>query len=284
MNFGSGNCHSLERYQAELWQAKSGSSFTLRLGLPQWGEKMWKGAFYPEDLREKEFLSFYSKVLDCVEVSSTFYAPVSKERMADWASQVGDSFRFIVKWPRSITHDRGLVHCSDLTSSFIESLEGLEHRCGSTLLQLPPSFSRSSHRELYYFLISLPKDLPIALEFRHASWFDNGTLYQKLFDFLQKNHIGMTVSDTPQAQDVFHQSFSGNTNILRYLSDGNREHDQKRLQYWKEQLQLKRPGKEFYLVFHQENNLSTPELIEFFDSKWSEELKLHHQSQQQSLF
>lgn len=284
MNFGSGNCDSFERYQADFFQARKESQFKIRLGLPQWGEKMWKGAFYPEDLPEKEFLNFYAQVLGCVEVSSTFYAPVSRERMAAWGSLVPDSFRFVVKWPRSITHDRGLVQCDGLIPIFLDSLEGLEHRLGATLLQLPPSFSRSFHRELYFFLISLPKDLPITLEFRHSSWFENGQLYQKLFDFLQKNNIGMAVSDTPQAPEVFHQSFSGTVNVLRYLSDGNRVNDEKRLRYWREEIELHQPGKEFFLMFHQENNLSTPELIEIYDPSWSENLQNRRKSQQQTLF
>lgn len=284
MNFGSGNINSWSRYQKDLIQSHEASSFRLSLGLPQWGEKMWRGDFYPVDLVEKDFLPFYSQALDCVEVSSTFYAPVSRERMQSWASKVPDSFRFIVKWPQSITHDRGLVQCSDLTAAFLDSIEALEHRCGATLLQLPASFTRNSHRELYYFLISLPKDLPLVLEFRHASWFEQGRLYPKLFDFLFKSNIGMTVSDTPQGEDVFHQSFPGKINLLRYLSDDQRDHDQRRLAFWKEQLHMHKPGHEFYLTFHQAKNDSTPELLDLFDDHWSKRLSALRQDKQQTLF
>jgi uncharacterized protein YecE (DUF72 family) len=285
MNFGSGYFDSYDRYQEELFVGhKVDDSFKLSLGLPQWGEKRWKGILYPKDLAEKDFLRTYAQILDCVEVSSTFYAPVSKERMATWAKSVSDTFRFVVKWPKVITHDRSLIHCSDLMTAFLESLEGLENKLGATLLQLPPNFSKSSHRELYYFLISLPREIPLTLEFRHDSWFEQGRLYPRLFDFLQKNDWGMAVSDTPKGGAVFHQSFPGSINILRYLSDGNSRSDELRLKYWKDQLLQKKPGKDFYVMFHQEENDNTPALLDFFDQEWREKVKKNRDNQQQRLF
>ena len=82
------------------------------LGLPQWGVKEWKGDLYPPSLAAKDFLSFYARYFNCVELSSTFYAHVSDEQIANWRAQVGADFKFLPKWPKVMTHNKMLLDCA----------------------------------------------------------------------------------------------------------------------------------------------------------------------------
>ncbi|MXX78078.1 MAG: DUF72 domain-containing protein, partial [Gemmatimonadales bacterium] len=46
----------------QVWIGTSGYSYPA-----------WKGSFYPEDLPNKEMLSFYGRRLQAVEINNTFY-------------------------------------------------------------------------------------------------------------------------------------------------------------------------------------------------------------------
>lgn len=284
MEFGSGVFHSIERYQfqhASLPNCEGNS----KLGLPQWGVKEWRSQIYPADARESEFLSLYSEVFSCVEVSSSFYASVPPERFESWAQQVGDEFRFLPKWPKALTHDRLLQNGEIIQSSFLEGLEALGTKLGASLVQLPPNFTRDYARQLYYFLLSLPSFLPICLEFRHPSWFEAGKLYSKLEDYLRSHHIGMALSDSPTAENVFHLSFPSSPVIIRYLSDDNLETDQKRLSLWREFLQRQSDQLgDVYFILHRSANIKVPELVEFISPEISELIRQRNQKTQRELF
>ena len=45
----------------------------LYVGTSGYSYKEWKGSFYPEKLRAKEMLSYYSSRLPAVEINNTFY-------------------------------------------------------------------------------------------------------------------------------------------------------------------------------------------------------------------
>jgi uncharacterized protein YecE (DUF72 family) len=68
-------------------------------------------------------------------------------------------------------------------------LDVLGDKLGAVLFQLPPYLHHDLDR-LQDFLAILPKDLPAAIEFRHASWFDDA-----VFDALERHGCGLCVSD-----------------------------------------------------------------------------------------
>ena len=45
----------------------------LHLGTMGWSYNFWKGKLYPEKLAANEFLAYYAKQFNTVEVDSTFY-------------------------------------------------------------------------------------------------------------------------------------------------------------------------------------------------------------------
>lgn len=92
-------------------------------------------------------------------------------------------FRFAVKVPKVITHERRLKDAGEELDRFLSDLSGLGPKVGPLLVQLPPSlaFQRSVSD---MFLERLRGRFPgsIVCEPRHASWFttDVNALLQEL--------------------------------------------------------------------------------------------------------
>jgi uncharacterized protein YecE (DUF72 family) len=84
-------------------------------------------------------LQRYASVLPCVEINSSFYRPHQSATYARWAASVPDHFRFSVKLPRSITHERCLRDCAAELDRFVGEVLQLGTKLGCVLVQLPPS-------------------------------------------------------------------------------------------------------------------------------------------------
>jgi len=117
-------------------------------------------------------LARYASVFRAVEVNSSFYRPHAAKTYARWAASVPPDFRFSVKMPQAISHERGLAGCGALLDRFIGETAGLGDALGGFLLQLPPSLALD-RRVAATFLRMLRRrsDALVACEARHASWF-----------------------------------------------------------------------------------------------------------------
>jgi uncharacterized protein YecE (DUF72 family) len=89
-----------------------------------------------------------------------------------WAASVPENFRFAVKVPKAITHERRLADVDDLLDRFLSEAVGLWSKLGPLLVQLPPSL-RFQGGIADRFLSELRSRVPgnIVCEPRHASWF-----------------------------------------------------------------------------------------------------------------
>ena len=138
----------------------------------------WKGSFYPADLPASEMLRFYATRLPTVEVNNTFYRMPKPAVLDEWSLATPDEFRFALKASRRITHLGKLRNVADSVEYLLKVSSALGDKLGALLFQLPP-FLRRDSTLLEEFLALLPAGCPAALEFRHASWFDDA-VYQAL--------------------------------------------------------------------------------------------------------
>lgn len=141
-----------------------------RLGTVGFSYQDWVGPFYPKGLKAGEYLAHYAQHFNTVELDTTFYATPPAERVRKWASQVPNGFRFCVKTPRAITHEQTIRGSVKPMLQFLEVMRGLGSKLGAVLLQFPPHFTASETAALRVFLLSLPPDIRIVVEFRHPSW------------------------------------------------------------------------------------------------------------------
>jgi len=141
------------------------------LGTMGFAYEDWKGSFYPETLSQRAFLKHYSRILNAVEIDSTFYGTPRVTTIQRWLVNTPENFMFCLKTPRMITHDKGLQSAHLDMANFLTVVRELGEKLGVILIQLPPSFKVEQAEILNAFLSELPHDLKFAVEFRHPSWF-----------------------------------------------------------------------------------------------------------------
>src|SRR6185436_9458315 len=141
------------------------ASLNVLVGTSGYSYKEWKGRFYPAGLKEAGMLRFYAERFPTVEINNTFYRMPSPELLARWEGEVPDGFRFILKAPRRITHEKRLHDVADTVARLLEVSAGLGGKRGPFLFQLPPYFKKDAAR-LRDFLQLLPLGVRAAFEFR----------------------------------------------------------------------------------------------------------------------
>jgi len=154
----------------------------LYVGTSGWAYKEWKPAFYPENVKQKDFLRYYATQLNATEVNYTFRQIVSEKALAAWLTDTPPAFRFVLKAHQMITHIRRLKNADGIVERFCQSLQALSEagKMGPVFFQLPPNF-KADVGVLRAFLQTLPPGLKHAWEFRNTSWF-TGETYQALAD------------------------------------------------------------------------------------------------------
>ena len=167
----------------------------IRVGTSGYSYKEWKGSFYPDDLPAAKMLPFYAERFDSVEINNTFYRMPDAKMVGKWGEQVPDGFTFVLKAPQRITHSKKLVDCGDDIHFLFETAEVMGPKLGPVLFQLPP-FQRKDTERLRNFIAILPKERPVAFEFRHESWVDD-----EVTSILRDRDAAMCLSDTDEVTD-----------------------------------------------------------------------------------
>ena len=149
----------------------------ILIGCSGWSYPDWEGVFYPHGLHSSEALSYYADRFTIVEVDSTFYRPPTKGMVRSWVDRTPSEFRFALKVPRVITHEKLLKDCEVEVEEFVSSILGLGEKLSCALLQMG-YFNRSAFgtqseflKVLDSFLARWPLgQIPLAVEVRNARW------------------------------------------------------------------------------------------------------------------
>jgi len=211
---------------------------SLYVGVSGFSYPGWKGNFYPKDLKSEDFLSFYSKKLNSVEINSSFYAPPSSTMIKSWSAKTQDNFKFSMKAPRQITHILKLGKgAADSTMRLGVSLDLLEGKRGPLLFQLPP-FLRQDLKLLETFLEETSAFKQRVFEFRHDSWMNEAT-----FKLLEKNKASFCVAETEDMKPVL--KIIGDISYYRLRND---RYDEKSVDAWSTKIkELSKDSKEVYV-------------------------------------
>jgi uncharacterized protein YecE (DUF72 family) len=256
------------------------------LGGPFWSFNEWKGSFYSKKASQDQFLEQYASVFNTVEAGSTFYAFPKAESVKKWRAAVPDSFRFIFKIPKLITHQLKLQNCQKELGEFLTLMEPVVEVTGMFQIQLSPGFSADYFTELEKFLEKWPQEIPAAVEVRHKSFFDSGENEQKLNDLLLNKSVTRmhfntealfrkkadtmqlqeSQSKKPQSPDRW--SVTTPTPAVRFIScddlNESLKDADKLLQATSHWLSH---GLKPYVLLHSPGNVITPELCRIFHKK-----------------
>jgi len=174
----------------------------IQVGVCGWGDH----DLYPPGTPAREKLAVYASHFPVVEVDSTFYAIPPVERVERWASETPDSFRFVVKAYRELTGHGRLESAPartwpDLVEEMAESVEPMVKvgKLSMLLFQFPPWYDcNKKHVQYIRRVREAFRDFPIAVEFRHQSWF-RPEYHDKTLAFLEREQLIHVVCDEPQA-------------------------------------------------------------------------------------
>ena len=140
-------------------------------------------------------LQRYASRLNATEINSSFYRPHAASTYERWAAAVPASFRFAVKIPKIITHDRALTRAREPLERFLDEIAGLGSRLGPLLVQLPPSCAFEPRRVGRFFeLLRSRHTGPVVCEPRHLSW--TSPIATRAFE---ASRIARVAADPPRA-------------------------------------------------------------------------------------
>jgi uncharacterized protein YecE (DUF72 family) len=144
---------------------------------------------------ESTHLHRYARVLRCAEINSSFHRSHGAATYARWAASTPAGFRFAVKIPRTITHDRELRAARPALERFLDESAGLGTKRGPVLVQLPPSLA-FDRRVVARFLDLLRSrfDGRVVCEPRHPTWFSAAAEA-----LLVRNEVARVAADPPPA-------------------------------------------------------------------------------------
>jgi uncharacterized protein YecE (DUF72 family) len=151
----------------------------LHVGCAMWSLPAWQGRHLPagKALPHRERLRAYAGLCNAVEGNTTFYATPSRETVASWAAQTPEDFRFVLKLPRTVTHEGRLGEVDAPLCAFLAAIEPLGPRAHTLWIQLPPSFGPGGLGALAAFLHRLRARYGVtgrlAVEVRHRAFYED---------------------------------------------------------------------------------------------------------------
>ncbi|MEZ0360722.1 MAG: DUF72 domain-containing protein [Hydrogenobacter sp.] len=153
----------------------------------------WRGVFYPHDLRREEFIIYYSRFFNVLELNFSFYSFPSKGTVKSFLSR-SKYLRFSLKAHRIFTHIRH--YKSEDVKKILFSIEPVleEDRFIAMLFQFPESFHRTQENLEYIRKLSEDfRDIEKVVEVRSKS-FKSADFYR----FLEENGFSLVNSDAPK--------------------------------------------------------------------------------------
>ena len=162
---------------------------TFRIGTSGFHYNHWKSVFYPEDLPKTQWLSYYAKHFDTVELNNTFYRLPSASAFDAWKEQAPKDFCYALKFSRYGSHLVRLKKPRSTIGKFLAVAKRLAKFLGPVLVQLPPHWSVNISR-LETFLAAAPRSVRWAVEFHDPSW-----LCPEVFTILQRHHAALCIHD-----------------------------------------------------------------------------------------
>ncbi|MGG3888096.1 DUF72 domain-containing protein [Metabacillus fastidiosus] len=247
----------------------------LLIGLTGWGDH---DSLYSSTSKSSKLIE-YAAHFPTVEVDASFYAVQPKRNVEKWVSETTESFQFIVKAYQGMTgHQRGEIPFNsreEMFTAFNDSIQPFmsSNKLAMVLFQFPPWFDCKKENVQYLkWCREQMKDFPVALEFRHQSWF-SPSYYDKTLQFMESEKWIHSICDEPQAGEgsiptVLHATDSKKTLIrlhgrnvygwkkpaqgdswreVRYLYRYNEEE----LKEWKEHImKLTNQSEKIYMLFN----------------------------------
>ncbi len=251
---------------AHVLNGRAPERFEVRLGGTMWTVPSWKGRVYPNKLAQKDMAQWYCKQFGTIELNATHYKIHGPEVTARWADLADDDFRFCPKFPQLISHYRRFKNCEGLTDEFIEALLAMGKKCGPSFIQLPPNFSPTKADDFLRYIEKWPRELAVAVEFRHPDWFSGHAAAESVWQAMAEWGVGSVLSDTAGRRDAVHMRCTNDVLVLRFGGNDLHSTDAARFNDWAQRLVdwRDRGLQSVYVLMHQPDSVNTPQSCALF--------------------
>jgi uncharacterized protein YecE (DUF72 family) len=161
------------------------------IGCSGWSYSAWQGPFYPSDIDNSSWLTYYASVFNYVEIDSSFYRTPNVFTVKNWFKKTPEKFRFTAKFPKVITHDKRLKDVSRELEYFFQSMLPLKEKTLALVIQLPPSLkiTEGIANLRQHVVPELDSRFRYAIEVRDRRWFQD-----LAYNFFADNNICMVWS------------------------------------------------------------------------------------------
>jgi uncharacterized protein YecE (DUF72 family) len=157
----------------------------------------WVGPFFPPGTPRDRMIAYYATQFPAVEINATFYRIPAAGQLTRLAARAPSGFRFSLKVPRSVTHDR-LETDLDSFRRAADELAARDQLIG-LVLQFPEAFTNTpANRARLERAVAGLKPHPAWVEFRHESWHR-----PRLGDWLRDRKLDLVSVDVPALPRLF---------------------------------------------------------------------------------
>jgi uncharacterized protein YecE (DUF72 family) len=174
----------------------------LRVGTSGYSYAEWVDAgFYPPGTPSGEMLAVYAARFRVTELNYTWYQMPKAPAVERLCRRAPADFRFAAKLTRTLTHEIDPGEWRGQAARYRDGVAPLiqARQLAAVLVQLPPSFDRVPARRRYLAdLLDELVGLPVAVEFRHASW-----AADRVFAELERRRVTLVTVDEPELPGLF---------------------------------------------------------------------------------
>ncbi len=179
------------KHGCRLWVGTSGYSYT------EWTD----AGFYPPGTKSGAMLPLYAQHFPITELNFTWYQMPRAHALERMHRQASAGFRFAAKLTRTLTHEIDAGQWRGQAAQYRDGIAPLlqARKLAAVLLQFPPSFVRAPRNRQYLAALLDELDgLPLAVEFRHASWATD-----RVFAELERRRATLVAVDEPDLPGLF---------------------------------------------------------------------------------
>lgn len=156
--------------------------------------------------KQSQKLEDYAKHFPVVEMDTSFYAIPPEKNILSWIDKTPDRFQFFPKAYKAMTlhsdYKEDFDSLEEMFTVFKQTFNPMVARgkIYAFLFQFPPTFDcKKGHVDYLRYIRQQMQNLPIAIEFRHPSWFEDKNAQGTLAFLKEMNFINVVV-DQPQTE------------------------------------------------------------------------------------
>lgn len=229
----------------------------IRVGTSGWSYGDWRGRFYPTELPQREWLAYYARHFDTVELNATTYRLPTESNIETWCSSVPPGFVYTIKLSRLITHRKSLPpRVDEFIENYMHRARCFERgRVAQILVQFPPTLERDD-AHLEAFLNKLPRDHRYTVEFRNRSWH-----VERTYDLLRSLGMALCIHDYPGCKppDIVTTGAFSYVRLHGYTAPYVGSYPRRSLQRWAERIRaLQAQVRDVYVYFNNDVEAAAP--------------------------